>query len=148
MVFMGGHHGRSHCCPKNHCCTSEVFIKSTWMFLSATGKLFCGQITKVVLFGRNTQHYVWRKKSIAHQHQNLLPTVKYSGGRLMVWGCFAASGPGQLYIITGQINSQVFQDILQNVRQSVRQLKLNRSSVMQQDNGPKHRSKSTTEWLE
>ena len=53
----------------------------------------------------------------------------------MVWGCFAASGPGQ--------------DILQeNVRLSVRQLKLNRSWVMQQDNNPKHRSKSTTKWLQ
>ncbi|CDQ88261.1 unnamed protein product [Oncorhynchus mykiss] len=31
---------------------------------------------------------------------------------------------------------------------SVRQLKLNRSWVMQQDNDPKHRSKSTTEWLQ
>jgi transposase len=61
----------------------------------------------------------------------------------------AASGPGQLVIIDVKINSQVYQDILQeNVRLSVPQLKLNRSWVMQQDNDPKHRSKSTTEWLQ
>ena len=67
----------------------------------------------------------------------------------MFWSCFAASGPGQLAIIDGKMNSQVYQDILQeNVRLSVRQLKLNRSWVMQQDNDPKHRSKSTTEWLQ
>ena len=67
----------------------------------------------------------------------------------MVWGCFAASGPGQLAIIDGKLNSQVYQDILQeNVRLSVRQLKLNRSWVMQQDNDPKHRSKSSTEWFQ
>ena len=105
--------------------------------------------TTVELFGRNTQHYVWRKKGTAHQHQNLIPTVKYGGGSIMVWGCFAASGPGQLAIIDGKMNSQVYQDILQeNVRLSVCQLKLNRSWVMQQDNDPKHRSKSTTEWLQ
>ena len=64
----------------------------------------------------------------------------------MVWGCFTASGPGQLAIIDGKMNSQDYQDILQeNVRLPVRQLKLNRSWVMQQDNAPKHRSKSTTE---
>ena len=64
----------------------------------------------------------------------------------MVWSCFAASGPGQLAIINGKMNSQVYQDILQeNVRLSVRQLKLNRSWVMQQDNDTKHRSKSTEE---
>jgi hypothetical protein len=33
----------------------------------------------------------------------------------MVWGCYAASGPGQLAIIDGKMN--VYQDILQeNVR--------------------------------
>ena len=64
-------------------------------------------------------------------------------GSIMVWGCLAASGPGQLALIDGKINSQVYQDILQeNVRLSVCQLKLNRSWVMQQDND---RSKSTTE---
>jgi hypothetical protein len=76
--------------------------------------------TTVELFGRNTQHhYVWRKKGTAYQHQNLIPTVKYGGG--------STSGPRQLAIIDGQMNSQVYQDILQeNVRLSVHQLKLNR----------------------
>ena len=82
-----------------------------------------------------------REKGTAHQHQNLIPTVKYGGGSIMVWGCFAASGPEQLPIIDRKMNSQ---DILQeNVRLSVRQLKLNRRWVIQQNNDPKHRSKST-----
>ena len=65
-------------------------------------------------------------------------------------GLLCASGPGQLAII-GKMNSQVYQDILQeNVRagESVHQLKLSRRWVMQQDNDPKHRSKSTTECLQ
>ena len=67
----------------------------------------------------------------------------------MVWGCFAASGPGQLAIMDGKMNSQVYQDILQeNVKLFVLQLKLNRSWMMQQDNDPKQRSKSTAEWLQ
>ena len=67
----------------------------------------------------------------------------------MIWACFAASGPGQLGIIEGKMNSQVYQTILQdNVRMSVRQLKLCRGWVMQQDHDPKHRSKSTMEWLQ
>lgn len=104
--------------------------------------------TKIELFGKNTQHYIWRKKGTAHHHENIIPTVKYGGGNIMIWACFAASGPGQLTIIEGKMNSQVYQKILQdNVRVSVRQLKLCRSWVMQQDNDPKHWSKSTTEWL-
>uniref|UniRef100_A0A1B8Y1H7 JmjC domain-containing protein n=1 Tax=Xenopus tropicalis TaxID=8364 RepID=A0A1B8Y1H7_XENTR len=46
------------------------------------------------------------------------------------------------------MNSTVYQKILkENVRPSVRQLKLKRSWVLQQDNDPKHTSKSTSEWL-
>ena len=89
------------------------------------------------------------QKFTLHQHQNLIPTAKYGEGNIVVESCFAASEPGQLAIIDGKINSQVYQHILQeNVRLSVRQLKLNRSWVMQQDNDPKHRSKATTEWLQ
>uniref|UniRef100_A0A673W379 Uncharacterized protein n=1 Tax=Salmo trutta TaxID=8032 RepID=A0A673W379_SALTR len=51
----------------------------------------------------------------AHQHKNLIPTVKYGGGSIMVWGCFADDG---------KMYSQVYQGILQeNVRLSVRQWK-------------------------
>ncbi|MGH0123262.1 UNVERIFIED_CONTAM: hypothetical protein FKN15_021002 [Acipenser sinensis] len=58
----------------------------------------------------------------------------------MVWG--------RLAIIEGTMNSALYQRILQeNVRPSVRELKLKCSWVMQQDNDPKHTSKSTSEWL-
>lgn len=46
------------------------------------------------------------------------------------------------------MNSQLYQDIFQeNLRPSVYQLRLNRGWVMQY-NKPKHRSRSTTEWLQ
>jgi len=65
----------------------------------------------------------------------------------MVWGCFAASGPGRLAIIDGTMNSALYWKILkENVRPSVCDLK--RTWVMQQDNDPKHTSRSTSEWLQ
>ena len=104
--------------------------------------------TKVELFGRCVSHYVWRKSNTAFQKKNIIPTVKYGGGSVMVWGCFAASGPGRLAVINGNMNSAVYQKILkENVRPSVRDLKLKRTWVLQQDNDPKHTSKSTSEWL-
>ena len=46
------------------------------------------------------------------------------------------------------MNSALYQKILkENVRPSVQDLKLKRTWVMQQDNDPKHTSKSTSEWL-
>ncbi len=58
-----------------------------------------------------------------------------------------ASGPGQLAIIDGNMNSALYQKILkENDQPSVCDLK--RTWVMQQDNDHKHISKSISEWLE
>ena len=67
----------------------------------------------------------------------------------MRWGCFAASGTGSLDRITGIMKSENYQEILErNVLPSVRKLGLSqRSWVFQQDNDPKHTSKSTREWF-
>uniref|UniRef100_A0A8K9UF72 Transposase Tc1-like domain-containing protein n=1 Tax=Oncorhynchus mykiss TaxID=8022 RepID=A0A8K9UF72_ONCMY len=72
--------------------------------------------TSVELFGRNTQHYVWRKKGTAHQHQNLIPTVWWREHH----------GLGLLCCRKNEVYQNIFQE---NVRLSVRQLKLNRRWV-------------------
>ncbi|KAK1785248.1 hypothetical protein P4O66_018641 [Electrophorus voltai] len=97
---------------------------------------------------RCMSHYIWRKSNTAFQKRNIIPTVKYGVGSVIVWGCFAASGPGRLTVVNGTMNSAVYQKILkENFRPSVRDLKLKRTWVLQQDNDPKHTSKSTSEWL-
>uniref|UniRef100_A0A9J7YNC4 Transposase Tc1-like domain-containing protein n=1 Tax=Cyprinus carpio carpio TaxID=630221 RepID=A0A9J7YNC4_CYPCA len=90
--------------------------------------------TKVELFGRCVSHYVWCKSNTAFQKKNIIPTVKYGGGSVMVWDCFAASGPGRLAVMNGTMNSAVYQKILkENVRPSVCDLKLtSRSKTHQQ----------------
>ncbi|MBN3278876.1 TCB1 transposase, partial [Polyodon spathula] len=104
--------------------------------------------SQVELFGQHGHHYFWRKLNTAFHSKNLIPAIKHGGGRAMILRCFAASGPGRLAIIGGTMNSALYQRILQeNVRPSVRELKLKRSCVTQQDNDPKHTSKSTSEWL-
>ncbi|KAK3526855.1 hypothetical protein QTP86_000718 [Hemibagrus guttatus] len=87
--------------------------------------------------GKNGLHgRVPRRKPLLSK--NIIPTVKYGGGSVMVWGCFAASGPGRLAVINGTMNSAVYQKILkENVRPSVCDLKLKGTSVLQQDNDPK-----------
>uniref|UniRef100_A0A8C5WF56 Transposase n=1 Tax=Leptobrachium leishanense TaxID=445787 RepID=A0A8C5WF56_9ANUR len=107
-------------------------------------KIFCGEMKPKLSCLEKTNNTMYgEKKGTAHQH------VKHGRGSIMVWGCFAASGPGRIVVIDGKMNSRVYQDILQeNVRPSVRQLKLRRGWVMQEDNDQKHTSNSTKEWLQ
>ena len=102
--------------------------------------------TKVEMFGHNVQHHVWQKPNTVYQHKHLIPTVNHSGGGVMIWACFAATGPGPLAVIESTMNASVYQSILKsNVRPSVQQPILGQNWVMQQDNYPKHNSKSTTQ---
>ncbi len=49
----------------------------------------------------------------------------------MIWGCFAASGPGVLAIVEGENSYPVYQDILQdNLNVAFCKLKLRRSWEM------------------
>ena len=67
----------------------------------------------------------------------------------MLWGCVAAGGTGNIVRVEGRMDSTKYQDILEaNVRRSVQKLKLKRGWVFQQDNDPKHTSKSTMKYLQ
>ncbi len=102
--------------------------------------------TKVELFGRCVSRYIWRKTNTAFHKKNIVPSVKHGGCSVMVWGCFTASGPGSLAIIHVTMNSALYQKIpKENVQPSDCDLK--HSWIMQQDNDPKHTSKSTSECL-
>ncbi len=36
----------------------------------------------------------------------MVPTMKYGGGSVLMWGCMSAAGVGELHFIDGIINSQ------------------------------------------
>uniref|UniRef100_A0A9J8CBN2 Transposase n=1 Tax=Cyprinus carpio carpio TaxID=630221 RepID=A0A9J8CBN2_CYPCA len=92
--------------------------------------------------------YVWRKPDTAHHLSNTVPTVKYGGGSIMLWGCFSAAGTGRLVAIEGKMNVAKYRDILdENLLQSAQDLRLGRRFTFQQDNDPKHTAKITKEWL-
>ncbi|KAI4873299.1 hypothetical protein NFI96_000469 [Prochilodus magdalenae] len=79
--------------------------------------------TKIELFGHNKGRYAWRKKNTALQEKHLLPTVKFDGGE--------------------------YQETLEtNVQESVTKLKLRQGWIFQQDNDPKHCSKSTNAFMQ
>ena len=81
--------------------------------------------TKIELFGHNHQRYVWRKEGEAFHPNKSIPTVKHGGGSIMLWGCFAAAGTGQIQKVDGIMRKEQYLEILtHNLKSSVRQLKL------------------------
>ncbi len=76
----------------------------------------------------------------------MVPTVKHGGGSVLMWGCMSAAGVGELHVIDGIMNSQMYCSILkEKMLPSLRAL--GRRALFQHDNGPKHTSKVTVGFL-
>lgn len=104
--------------------------------------------SKFNIFGSDGRGRVWRKPNQEMNIKNLTPTVKHGGGSVMVWGCMAASGVGNLYFIENVMDRWVYLDILKGqLKDSVGKLSLGNDFIFQQDNDPKHTSLIVKEWL-
>ena len=104
--------------------------------------------SKIELFNHSHQRQVWRKKGEEFKPNNTIPTVKFGGGNIMVWGCFSSSGTGKIHIIKERMNSAIYREILEeNLFESVEMLNLGQDWIFQQDNDPKHSAKLTQKWL-
>ena len=112
-------------------------------------KIILGEcpVDKLELFGKVHHLYVYRKQNEAFKEKNTFLAVNHGGGSVTFWGCCAASGTGCLECVHGIMKSGNYQGILEcNVQPSVRKLGLHRRTwVSQQENDPKHISKSTQE---
>ncbi|KAH8338802.1 hypothetical protein KR067_010016, partial [Drosophila pandora] len=69
----------------------------------------------------------------------LVGTVKHGGSGVMVWGCMAASGVGNLTFIETIMDQAGYIKILKdNLFESAEKLGLESEYWFQQDNDPKH----------
>lgn len=66
---------------------------------------------KIELFGHNQRRYVWRRNGEAFVEKNTLPTVKHGGGSMMLWGCVAAGGTGNIVQVERRMDSTKYQEI-------------------------------------
>ena len=68
---------------------------------------------------------MWRKYGDAYSPKNMVPTVKFDGGSIMVWGLVLAKGVGKISVIDGKMNAQKYKQILQeNLMSSLEGLEL------------------------
>lgn len=95
------------------------------MITKTFGKIFFGLMRKKFNFLEGLCAVTSGIKLTQHLNKkNIIPTVKYGGGCVMVWGCFARSGPERLAVIDGTMISALYQKIpKENVRPSVHALK-------------------------
>uniref|UniRef100_A0A803JNW0 Tc1-like transposase DDE domain-containing protein n=1 Tax=Xenopus tropicalis TaxID=8364 RepID=A0A803JNW0_XENTR len=111
-------------------------------------KVLWSDETKLELFGQNAKRYVWRKTNTAHHSEHTIPTVKYGGGSIMLWGCFSSAGTGKLVRVDGKMDGAKYRAILEeNLLESAKDLRLGRRFTFQQDNDPKHKARATMEWF-
>jgi transposase len=91
---------------------------------------------------------VWRKPGTELQKKHIQATVKHGGSSVMVWGCMAASGVGELVFIDGIMKKEQYLNILkQNMKKSAEKLGIGNDFYFQQDNDPKHTAEVVRLWL-
>uniref|UniRef100_A0A3Q2WM13 Si:dkey-85k7.12 n=1 Tax=Haplochromis burtoni TaxID=8153 RepID=A0A3Q2WM13_HAPBU len=84
----------------------------------------------------------------AHHSEHTIPTVKYGGGNIMLWGCFSSAGTGKLVRVDGKMDGAKYRVILEeNLLESAKDFRLGRRFTFQQDNDPKHKARSLLEEL-
>ena len=83
-----------------------------------------------------------------YDDENLIPTVIYGGGSVMVWACFLSKGGGKIKIIDGIINAKKYCRILDScLFESSKKLDMP-DFVFQQDNDPKQTSTRAKEYID
>ncbi|GFW03070.1 transposable element Tcb2 transposase [Trichonephila clavipes] len=91
---------------------------------------------------------IWKKNKTALEPKNVLPTLKHGGGNVMVWGCVAHNGAGNLAFTDNKMNALAYIDVLRhNLLDSAKKLSTENTFIFQQDNDPKHTAIVTKTWL-
>ena len=95
----------------------------------------------------NRAEHVWKRKDVPWTKELLTGTVK-GDKKIMVWGCFAAHGVGNLYRIPGIMDQYGYQNILENqLYPSIERLFPDGNYIFQQDNDPKHTAIINKNWV-
>ena len=111
-------------------------------------KIMFSDESKFNIFKSDGRILVWRKPNTEMDELNLQATMKHGGGGLMVWGCMASSGVGELIFIDEIMDKYVYLNILkQNLLKSTQKLNLPRDFYFQQDRDPKHMAYIVRQWI-
>ena len=106
--------------------------------------------SKFNLYGPDGNKRVWRRPGSTLQDHHIRKVIKFGGGNMMVWGAICHNGVGKLVFVNGKMDSEQYQSILRvGYDTSINMHGIDGSNlIFQQDNDPKHTSKSTRSWMD
>jgi hypothetical protein len=106
MIFIGEWPDRSPSFRRNRKVRME-FAENHWQKDSEFWKTFIlADDNKCNIFGLEGRNYVWGIPGEASRAKRLRPAIQH-GGSVIVWGCMAASGVGNLHFVGGSMNRHV-----------------------------------------
>lgn len=117
-------------------------------WLSSYKKIMFTDESKFNLYQSDGKVKVWRKRGEGYKGKNLMRTVKFGGGSVMVWGCFNYNGVGSIKIIENKLNALGYIEILRDELKPSAEKLTGNEYILLQDNDPKHTAKLTKEYIQ
>lgn len=113
-------------------------------------KVIWSDESKFMIFGSDGRKYCWKKPGEPLTDRHVVPTVKFGGGCIMVWGCFSSFGVGNIVRIYGNMNGELYRQILDDdLLGTISWNEVDTNDIIfQQDNDPKHTANLTWQWFE
>lgn len=104
--------------------------------------------SRFCLFHCDGRMRVWRRVGERYHADCLMPTMKFGGGSVMMWGCFSWWGVGPLVLIEGTLDQNGYVNLMSNhLVPYLRKVDKQCSGVIfQEDNAPCHVAEYTSWW--
>jgi hypothetical protein len=101
------------------------------------------------IFNAAKRVFVRRRQNEKLRNDCVVPTVKFGGGKVMVWGCMSSHGVGILKRVDGNLNANGYREILRDCMiPSAGATYGSEEWMFQQDNAPCHKARTVIGWLE